>query len=314
MFKEILFVPSVSRTEWVSKLVPNWGAANLKVAGRKFLDYALQYAHRLDAEMMEILDWQYSQEMANRYFDMGHEEKPLFYCKATGPLPRGLKELEGVPSPMTKHLNDGLVVVWGLCLAAHVAKDMKFTPIKPEEVEDTPQGVYRLMGGRWMRVRPSGVTMRNVKAWHMTNMAVLHNAGFFTLPGYSAEHNVYIGRDVVMKHGTVAKPPVLLCDNSWCERNVTLDGSVIVGRGSVIGEGTRLRRTVVGVDTYIGRGLDLENKIVIGKRIIDVETGVWMDMDDEPGIARHISLGFGWLGALWRFFLGRAHLSKRRGG
>ena len=50
------------------------------------------------------------------------------------------------------------------------------------------------------------------------------------------------------------------------ERAQKFDGEVIVDSGSYISEGARLRRTVVCRDTFIGQGLDLDGKIVVGRR------------------------------------------------
>ena len=101
--------------------------------------------------------------------------------------------------------------------------------------------------------------------------------------------------------------PVLLQNNVWCARNVHFDGDVIVYSGTFIAEGTTLRRTVICGNTYIGTKLDLDGKIVVGNRIIDAETGVWTDVEDE-GIARriHRTSALGWLRALWSFLLGRS--------
>ena len=80
--------------------------------------------------------------------------------------------------------------------------------------------------------------------------------------------------------------------------------------GSYISEGARLRRPVVCRDTFIGEGLDLDGKIVVGRRVIDAETGTWVDLE-EPGLARRIPTGLGWLRSLWRFLRGRSY--GRRG-
>ena len=108
-----------------------------------------------------------------------------------------------------------------------------------------------------------------------------------------------------MEYGTEVKPPVLLQDNTWFARNVRLDGEVIVDSGSYVSEGVRLHRTVVCRDTFIGEGLDFDGKIVIGRRVVDAETGSWVDLD-EPGLARHIPVGLGWIRSLWHFFRGRS--------
>ena len=161
-----------------------------------------------------------------------------------------------------------------------------------------------------MRVVPHGLVVRNVKAWHELNLVVLRHPEEFTVPGYSSERGVHIGRNVVLEHGTEVKPPVLLQDNTWFARNVRLEGDVIVDSGSYISEGSRLRKTVVCSNTFIGEGLDLESKIVVGRRVIDAETGTWIDLE-EPGLARQIPVGLGWLRSLWHFLRGRSY--GRRG-
>jgi NDP-sugar pyrophosphorylase family protein len=202
------------------------------------------------------------------------------------------------------------VVVWGLVLSMHMAEDVSLEPITEQECAETPAGVYRREGGRWMRVVPHGLVVRNVKAWHELNLVVLRHPEEFTVPGYSSERGVHIGRNVVLEHGTEVKPPVLLQDNTWFARNVRLEGDVIVDSGSYISEGSRLRKTVVCSNTFIGEGLDLEGKIVVGRRVIDAESGTWVDLE-EPGLARRIPTGLGWLRSLWHFLRGRSY--GRRG-
>ena len=150
----------------------------------------------------------------------------------------------------------------------------------------------------------------DVRSWHALNFAVLRFPGAFTLPGYRSERGVHLGRNVVMERGAEAKRPVLLCDNTWLARNVRLEGSVIVGSGSFIGEGATLARTIVCDDTYVGMGLDIRDKIVAGGRVIDPKTGAWADIE-EPGLARRIAFVPGWLRRAWHFIRGRSH--GRRG-
>ena len=303
----ILFVPSVRETEWVSELFPGRSPSELPIAGRRIIDYGIEHAMKFDVVLTGVLDWHYSKSLAEEYLPSEEKGYAVFYEKFPGDKPPcGLDDLVGVSSTLTQNLSDGLVVVWGLCLSDTVSRDVIFEPVPPEECARTPLGVYRRVGGKWMRIKDNGIRINGLKAWHETNFMVLHDPGQFTLPGYSAEKNVHLGRNVVIEHGSNVKAPVLLCDNTWFARNVSLDGDVIVSSGSFVGEGTRLKRTVVGLDTYIGTGLDFENKIVIGNRVIDPDTGVWMDME-EPGLARRIGTGFTWLRKLWHFLRGKSY-------
>ena len=301
----IVFIPSTRETEWVGELLPGTSPAELPVVGRRVIDYAIERAQKFDVMFTEILDWNFSERLADDFADMTKTGVPVFYMKGEGPMPKGLRDLEGYSSPLTSNMTDGLVVVWGLALSMHTADEISLEPVSEEDCAKTPAGLYRREGGRWMRIVPHGLVIRNVKAWHELNFIVLRHPTEFTVPGYSSEHGVHIGRNVVMEHGTDVKPPVLLQDNTWFARNVHLDGDVIVDSGSYISEGARLRKTVVCRDTFIGDGLDLDGKIVVGRRVIDADTGTWVDLE-EPGLARRIPTGLGWMRSLWHFLRGRS--------
>ena len=304
----VVFVPSVASTEWLSGLFPDYSLAELPVAGRRIVDYGLEVAQKSGAMLVEVLDWHYTKRLEEYFNDPTRTGSAVFYSRAEGDLPRGLDDLAGQPSsPLTQSLSDGLVVAWGPCLA------LKLEECGAEEVSaadraETPLGIYRRAGGGWERLKAPTRQVDSLRSWHRMNFEVLHDPGEFTLPGYSAERDVRLGRNVVLEHGVNVKPPVLLQDNVWCARNVHFAGDVIVGAGTFIAEGATMRRTVVCDNTYIGAGLHLDGKIVAGNRIIDVETGVWTDVEDE-GIARRIrhgSGGLGWLRALWSFLLGHS--------
>ena len=306
----ILFVPSTHEMEWVQEILPGTSPAELPVAGRRIIDYAIESAHKFDVMFTEVLDWRFSQKLADYFSDMTRTGMPIFYLKGEGQVPKGLKDLEVYSSPLTENIEDGLVVIWGLGISMHTPGETALEPITDEELAETPAGAYRREGGKWMRIVPHGLVIRNIKAWHALNFIVLRHPDNFTIPGYSSEKNVHIGRNVVLEHGTSVKAPVLLQDNTWFARNVILDGEVIVDSGSYVSEGAKLARTVVLRDTFIGEGLEFDGKIVSGRRVIDAATGTWVDLE-EPGLARRIPTGFGWVRTIWRFLRGRS--SGRRG-
>ena len=267
--KAILFVPVADSTAWIDETLPGVNPAELPVAGRSAIEYALEEAARQGYAMAEVLDYRPSDRLAAAFADPSATPLPVFYIRGEGEPPRTIDELKRVSSPLTQNLDSGeTTVVWGLKIG--------------------------------------DVVIDGVRAWHKVNFDVVRSSPRFTLPCYSAEKGIYLGRNVVIEHGAEIRPSALLCDNAWLRRNVTLDGDVIIGSGSLVGEGARLKNTVVCPDTYIGAELDFENKIVAGNRIIDLETQAWTEVE-EPGLVRPIGGGvlaaFKWL---WRFLLGRS--------
>jgi len=304
--ERLLFVPAVSATEWLRELLLGLSPIALPIAGRHFVDYALESAQKFGFAHVGILDWNYSERLAAEFGEGSSRGMPCLYLRGQGSVPRGLDDLDKAPSPFTNPVRDGLCVVWGLCLTNHNPKDFSFEPVSPEECADTPVGIYCRRDGKWTRIRQHGIAVNDVKSWYQMSSKVMENPAIFTLPGYSAEKDVYLGRNVVLERGTKVKPPVILQDNTWFARNVSLDGEVVVGQGSFVGEGAHLVRTIIGDNTYVGVGLELVDKIVVGRRIIDVQTGIWTDVE-EPGVAGAIGgVGFGWLRKLWAFLKGNS--------
>ena len=301
----ILFVPSTRELEWVQDALPGTSPAELPVAGRRLIDYSLESAWKSDVLLTEVLDWRFSQRLEDSFGDLTRTGHPVFYVKGEGSVPKGLADIGNGSGPLSSSVADGLVVVWGAGIAMNLSDDLSLEPMTEAECAETAAGVYRRENGRWMRVRAQARFARSVQDWHELNFFVLRESDRFTLPGYSSENGVHLGRNVILEHGTDVKPPVLMLDNTWCARNVRLEGDVIVNTGSFIGEGARLRRTVVCADTFVGDGLDLDGKIVVGRRVIDAASGSWVDVE-EPGLARKASAGLGWVRSLWRFFCGRS--------
>lgn len=305
--KNVLFMPSVSQSEWLHEILPWLSPAELPVAGRRFIDYALESAQKFGFGVFGILDWHFSNLLFADCNNLTARGIPVVYQPGNGDIPHGLNDLDRIASHFTNPVPDGLAVWWGLCLTSHRPEDLTYREVSAGECENTPMGLYVRKAGRWMRLYPQGIAVNDVRSWQRLSIAVLSNPWLFTLPGYSAEKDVYLGRNVILEHGTSVVPPVILQDDTWCARNVRLEGEVIVGQRSFIGEGAHLKCTIVGDDTYVGMGLELEDKIVVGHRIIDAATGHWTDVD-EPGVAQYIrGFGVGWFRKFLRFLRGTSY-------
>lgn len=299
----VIFVPSTPQTGWVSEVMPGISAGELPIAGRRVIDYVFEKAVQFGAENIRVLDWNFSESLDSHFAKLTNLGYKAQYIARGGVKPRGLSDLEMLPE---MPIDDDVKVIWGLTLPLVAPTETTRKPVTIEEYEHTPEGLYQFMGGHWMRIMPRGIEICRIKDWFDANFRVLRRSGFYTLPGYSAEEGVHIGRNVVIEHGTELKPPLILCDDVWCGRNVTANGNVIVGTGSFIAEGAILENTVIGKRTFVGSGVDLSNKIVIGNRIIDPVEGTWADVEEEGLVShlRQLSESRGIFGKIWRFLHG----------
>lgn len=279
--KAVVFVPSVPETAWVREALPWLSPAELPIAGRRWIDCVVEWAVARGYQMVEIIDWYWSEAVAADFDDLAAHPVPVFYQRGEGPLPERAEDLHRLSTPLSKDVGTpGVDLVWG----------------------------YEL----------EGLRIDGVRDWHAANMTMAEGAGpggfAYTLPGYSAEKGVHLGRNVVTEPGFAAKPPVVLCDDVWCARNVRLDGHCILGKGTFLDEGVRLRRAVVCGGTYLGPGLELEDKIVAGSRVFDATTGAWTDIE-ERGVVRRIDRGWQLprrFADAMRFLLGRVSPRGRK--
>ena len=307
MTAPLILVPAVPDSEWLREAVPWATPAELPIAGKRFIDYALEGAIKAESQFVEILDACPSPRLAAYFGEQARTKAPVFYLPMQDRPPKGLGDLSGCSIPFAPGATGDIYVIWGMVLPRCLPEGLAETAVSEADIAQTPCGFYHFRDGTWRRVLAEGLFVRDIPSWHQANLEILRDPGFYTLPGYSAEKGVHLGRNVVLERGTDVSGPALLQDNVWCARNVQINGEVIVGGGSFVGEGAVLRRTVVGLDTYIGKGLELVDKIVLGRRIFDAATGTWTDIE-EPGVAQHISaFGKGWFGKLMKFVAGTSH-------
>lgn len=298
-----LLVPSVPDALWAPAVLPGVNPLETAVAGRQFIDYALEAAQRFDISKILVIDWLHTPRLEARFAETRDGTVAVEYHRGYGPVPLGLADLP-------RELGDEGPVVWGLCIPFYVPGTVRCEPVPDEETWKTPSGIYFRDGARWMRVTSPVTALRDFATWLGLTLELLTGFGEYTLPGYSAEKGVSLCRNVVLEYGTSVRPPVLLLDNVWCERNVRLENGVVLGRNVFVGEGTSLSRTVVCDDTFLGAGLNLDGKIVVGRRIIDAASGTWVDIEEE-GIAHRIQRSPNWLDAVFRFLAGRSFGRRR---
>ena len=55
--ERLLFVPAVAATEWLRELLQGLSQIALPIAGRHFVDYALESAQKFGFAHVGILDW-----------------------------------------------------------------------------------------------------------------------------------------------------------------------------------------------------------------------------------------------------------------
>jgi NDP-sugar pyrophosphorylase family protein len=92
---------------------------------------------------------------------------------------------------------------------------------------------------------------------------------------------VWIGRNNLI-HPSVRIAPIFFSgDNNRLEKEVQVGPDVILGKNIVIAEEATLREAVVLDNTYVGRLMNVQSKIVHKNLVIDIKTGEHVSITDQ---------------------------------
>ena len=148
----------------------------------------------------------------------------------------------------------------------------------------------------------------SVREYYDLNMRLVRGEVVrYLSPGYYAADGSYVGYNVVFPPAAKAQPPLMMGNDCRLAPLSRVGPDVVMGSRVVVDSQSTLTRCVVLDGTYVGRGLEVDGKIVAGRRLVDPESGASIDVVDpwllaELGpAARMVDLfraTFGWVLAL----------------
>ena len=241
-------IVSTGPDPWVSRYFLEYSALSLPLAGKPVVEHQLDWCAREGVENVIILDAAYDRRLVPELGDGSRWGLKLSYERAPGGV--GDDELLG-------HYRE--------FLNGYGADGGRSLVIRGPEL------VYK---GEIVRIR-------SLRDYFDLSLRLVSNPAECVLPGYSSDHGVILGMNVQLRMGCVVTPPVLLDDNVLVDYECHLNGFVIVGEGCILDRRSHLHRAIVFPRTYIARGVELEDKIVVGTRIIDPVTGACVNLADD---------------------------------
>ena len=103
----------------------------------------------------------------------------------------------------------------------------------------------------------------------------------YIMSSYNNEDGVFIGQNVeIMKECEINKP-VIIGNNIQLKNLSRIGPCAIIGDNTLIDANTAVNHSVVYGDSYIGSSLEISNKIIYKRRVIDPFTGEVLDIVDN---------------------------------
>ena len=107
----------------------------------------------------------------------------------------------------------------------------------------------------------------------------------YAIPGYNTEDNIFMGQNVKISRLTQLHKPSAIGNNVRLH-DAVIGPLAIIGSNSFIDKMSKVENAIVYDNTYIGSGIEIKNKIIFRKLIIDPETGETLDVPDDFIISR----------------------------
>ncbi len=259
------------------EIFPELSQASLPVAGKSWCFHAIDLCSLLHATDVLVVDNVYNEDLCNRLGNGSYWSLKLGY-KTDGVLPLAdiLQKLEEYAA------GDDLLIICGLVLPVIEKADDLLSSLRPVENPEKiiDNGVYIVKGGQIFECECPLLRLDSLKSFFDNNFAMLHNPGVYSLPGYSSKKEFSIGMNVIIMPDSEISLPVIIKDNALVGEKTILRNGVIIGRSVAIDAGAELDHSIIMNHSYVGRNMLIHDKIVNGERVIDPETGSYVDLED----------------------------------
>lgn len=110
----------------------------------------------------------------------------------------------------------------------------------------------------------------------------------YLTPGYAHRDNAYIGFNVVYPVQAELKPPLMIGNDCRIGSLALVGPDVVMGNRIIVDRQAEIRNSIVLDGTYLGTGIEIDGRIVAGKRLIEPHDGTVLDLDDA-----HLLAAFG---------------------
>ena len=101
------------------------------------------------------------------------------------------------------------------------------------------------------------------------------------LPGLQIADGIWVGRNNAIHPSVRLQPPVFIGDNCRIGREVELGPEAVISQNVIIDDEATIYQSAVLDHTYVGQLVNVENRFVNKKNMIDVETGQNTEVTDH---------------------------------
>lgn len=288
-----------SESSWLAKIMPGIHPHFLRVLNKPILEYFIDFCVLNGITDIRIVKSDPSSEM-EKYFEEG-PQKGLNISYALS------RETDSISKTLLKNSrfcsSEDLLIIDGFFFLSYhrnqvedflsdkttpasmqggAKNEIYFLPkgMKFKEIDFTEAG--RILPGYTITILDS------ITDYYQLCKDILYNKqeNYF-LPGYSSATGEFVGKNVVFNaHRTKFDKPFMIGDNVQIIDNCHISKGAIIGDNVIIDSYSTIQDSIIYNQSYLGRNLEIINKIVYKNRLIDPLDGEFIDIVDEFFISK----------------------------
>lgn len=287
-----------SQAEWLKDYFPGVEPFLLKIVNKSLLDYILDLLTLLAFTEIRIVSDSSVKEIEGSIGDGGKWGTSITYA-----LARPGDSLKNVYLKNLSFCKDSDLLIWnGFFFAQYDratiqsqidlsqpfccdnSKRLIFLPQGESLAESAPENCS---GNNCLSIRD----ITSIVDYYKLSMEILsQHSENYVLPGYTNEKGTFLGQKLVYPHSCELRPPIMIGDNCRFQRQTLIGPNSIVGKNVIIDENTSVNDSIIYDNTYIGKDLDLDRKIVYKNHLISAISGESINITDKVLVSQ-VELG-----------------------
>jgi hypothetical protein len=292
-----LIYANSSEAEWLREYFPDVEPFMLKIVNKSLLEYVLDLLTLLGITEVRIVSDSSIKAIEKSIGDGAKWGSNISYA-----LARPEDSLKNVYLKNFSFCKESSLLIWnGFFFAQYnrstvetkLGWDSAFCCGEKKRLIFLPEG-ERLGSNKLATVPEKCLEIREIESivdFYKLSMDILvkHNASY-VLPGYTNEKDTFLGLNLVYPHSCELQAPIMIGNNCRFQRQTLIGANSIIGNNVIIDENTCITDSIVYDNTYIGKDLDLDKKIVYKSNLISGVSGESIHITDNVLVSQ-VELG-----------------------
>jgi len=269
-----------SHSKWVQDFFPGINPYFLKYLNKPLLEFYIDFCVMLGVNEVRVINHETASEL-EEYFGDGTQ----WGIKLTYSFAKPEDNLERIVSKNRKFCEKGIMIIYGYQFIKYNKRSSDYQLIDKNKMSCISEGnCYLYYLPEVVDIRETDFKtipeldnpelgaefINSIRKYYELNMGMITKyRENYVLPGYNNEDGAYLGKNIIDKKSTKYNKPIVLGNNVQIQMNTLIGPNVILGNNVIIDHSTQITDSIIYDRSYIGSELEIINKIVYRKRIID---------------------------------------------